>query len=484
MVIYLRQLLVAALSAVACSAGGQPLALHPENSHYFIYKNKPVVIVGSGEHYGAVINKRFDYKLYLQTLRRDGLNNTRLFTGAYIEKQGDFGIGKNTLAPASTDILLPWRRSSEPGYELGGNKFDLSQWDEEYFRRLTDFIQTASRYDVIVEVNLFSAYYGGGWNYSALNRKNNINNTTAIEARQANTLENGNILSYQEKYVRRIVRALNEFDNIYFEIQNEPWADQTDTVFTGNAYGNSDDWRTTIQVTSSASIQWQRRVAQWIVDEEASLPKKHLISQNIANFYYPITEPDPNVSVFNFHYAFPVAVSQNHYLNKPIGLNETGFAGGEDVTYRRQAWRFMMAGGALFNHLDYSFSVGGETGNDTTYKAPGGGSPALRTQLGVLKRYLEQLDIVRLKPDLSVVKAAPGASAAVLSDGKTTWVIYVEALSKKSYDIVADIPRGRYEVVWTDTVSGLEIATYTLDGAIVKVPGWRGDKVGLVRVRK
>lgn len=29
------------------------------------------------------------------------MNTTRLFTGAYVEKLGDFGIQKNTLAPAA-----------------------------------------------------------------------------------------------------------------------------------------------------------------------------------------------------------------------------------------------------------------------------------------------------------------------------------------------------------------------------------------------
>ena len=29
-----------------------PLALHPENPHYFLFRGKPTVLVTSGEHYG------------------------------------------------------------------------------------------------------------------------------------------------------------------------------------------------------------------------------------------------------------------------------------------------------------------------------------------------------------------------------------------------------------------------------------------------
>ncbi|MBD0365597.1 MAG: hypothetical protein ICV53_05770, partial [Flavisolibacter sp.] len=68
------------------------LQLHPQNPHYFLYQNKPAVIVGSGEHYGAVMNLDFDYDTYLKTLQNDGLNITRLFMGAYYERPGAFGI--------------------------------------------------------------------------------------------------------------------------------------------------------------------------------------------------------------------------------------------------------------------------------------------------------------------------------------------------------------------------------------------------------
>ena len=478
----MNKFLIPLINLIFASAlTAQPIALHPQNQHYFSYKGKPLILVGSGEHYGAVVNKGFNYQIYLEALKQDALNTTRVFTGAYIEKQGDFGIANNTLAPKSEDILLPWKRSNLPGYALGGNKFDLNQWDEHYFDRLKNFVQQASYTDVIVEVVLFSAHYGGGWNYSAFNSKNNINQTDTISGRNVNTLENGNILGHQEKYVRKIIQELNSFDNIYYEIQNEPWADQVDTTLIVNAYGPSDDWRSMMQVASEASNAWQRKVAGWIKDEESKLPKKHLIAQNIGNYRYPITNPDPNISVFNFHYAFPAAVRENYYLNKVIGFNETGFAGKLDATYRRQAWRFLMAGGGLFNHLDYSFSTEAEHGQDTTYKAPGGGSPALRKQFGVLKHFFNQIDFIKLKPDLTAVLASPGASTWALSDGSKVWVIYVESIAKKTYDIRTNIPKGNYELIWTDALTGKVIGKGSTSGQVIKTPPALSDKVVVIR---
>ena len=55
-------------SAVALANGAsKPIALHPDNPHYFLWRGKPTVLVTSGEHYGAVLNPDFDYVKYLLT---------------------------------------------------------------------------------------------------------------------------------------------------------------------------------------------------------------------------------------------------------------------------------------------------------------------------------------------------------------------------------------------------------------------------------
>ena len=478
------------LVLVVCLVGrlaAQPnttLQLHPKNPHYFLYQNKATVLIGSGEHYGSVINLDFDYKKYLQTIAADGLNTTRLFMGAYIEKLGDFGIQKNTLAPKQGRLLLPWKRSGTGGYILGGNKFDLSNWDEAYFLRLADFMSDARRNGVIVEINLFSAHYGSGFNYSALNKNNNINHTDSIPSPLVNTLQNGNLLGQQERYVRKLVQQLNGFGNFYFEIQNEPWADQTDTLLARNEYSADTDWRTRIQVVSQRSNNWQRQVAKWITEEEASLPNKHLIAQNISNFYYPITRPDPNISIFNFHYAMPDAVGENYHLNKVIGFNETGFAGKLDITYRRQAWRFMMAGGALFNHLDYSFWPGSETGQDTDFVSPGGGSMELRKQFGILKQFFYRLDFVQLKPDYGVVKAAPGAATKALSNSSNQWVIYYEPMALLPQQLILQLPTAKYKATWSDVLTGEVLQTSNIINQQIMVPAKGGDKVLVINKMK
>jgi hypothetical protein len=440
------------------TVSAQALKLLPSNPHYFLYQNKPLVIVGSGEHYGSVINTAFNYEKYLQTLHTDGLNTTRLFMGAYYEKPGAFGIEHNTLAPDEQTLLLPWQKTQD--------KYDLGKWNEAYFKRLHDFMLKAAQNGVIVEVNLFSAYYGSGWAYHPFNGNNNVNYTPKdLPANKVNTLENGSILNFQKQYVVKLVDALNEFDNFYFEIQNEPWADNKDTVLIGNDYASKDElkqpgnfWKNTLEVTAKNSMLWQKTVAQWIVGEENKLKNKHLISQNIANFGQPVFTSDPDISIYTFHYAKPDAVRINYGLNKVIGFNETGFAGKEDITYRRQAWRFMMSGGGLFGHLDYSFSTGHEDGTDDANNAPGGGSASLRKSFKVLKNFFQALDLSTLKPDASFIDHVVGAFAYSMKTSRS-YVIYIEPMLSKRAKIKLLIPKGNYIEEWTDVSTGEKIST-------------------------
>ena len=87
------------------------------------------------------------------------MNYTRVFSGAYVEPEGAFKITRNTLAPRPDRFVAPWARSAQPGYANGGNKFDLTRWDEAYFARLKDFVAHAATRNVVVELTLFCPMY-------------------------------------------------------------------------------------------------------------------------------------------------------------------------------------------------------------------------------------------------------------------------------------------------------------------------------------
>ena len=432
-----------------------PIQLHPENQHYFLYKGKALALITSAEHYGAVLNLGFNYHEYLKTLSDAGMNYTRIFTGTYFEISGEsFGIQNNTLAPEKDKIITPWITIES---DISGKvKYDLSRWNIAYFERLKDFITLAAEHDIIVEVTLFSSIYRDmHWDINPQNPANNINIPHDVSRHDAQTLNNGSLLEYQVSFVRKMVQELNEFDNFFFELQNEPWSDHPVPVY--NLVNKEDlnpgDWTYKADFADEESMAWQAKLAAVIVEEENTLDKKHLIAQNYTNFKAPIPVVGENISIINFHYDWPEAVEWNYHYNKVIGFDESGFSGSGDQVYRRQAWQFMLSGGGLFNNLDYSFFIGHEDGMGIN-KAPGGGSTNLRLQLKILSDFLNSFKLEKLYPNNGFIKSSPGLIPYVLSDKDNAYAVYLRAIGTEKTTLQLQTGNSVYTVSTLNTITG------------------------------
>ena len=107
------------------------------------------------------------------------------------------------------------------------------------------------------------------WKLSPMNAANNVNGVGAVARTDVYTLDkHGGLLAVQEALTRKIVTELNGFDNLFFEICNEPY------------FGG-------------VTIPWQHRIADVIVETERGLPARHLIAQNIANNSAKVVNPHP-----------------------------------------------------------------------------------------------------------------------------------------------------------------------------------------------
>ncbi len=451
--------------AISASAADKPLALDPDNSHYFLFRDKPTILITSGEHYGAVLNRDFGFTRYLDELAAHSLNLTRTFSGVYCEDTKAFGITRNTLAPAEGKLICPWKRSDTPGYAGGGNKFDLTKWDDVYFKRMKTFITQAGKRGIVVELVLFCPFYQDSmWKLSPMNAANNVNGIGKIPRDAAYSRhKNGNLQATQEALVKKLAAELNEFDNLYFEVCNEPYFG-----------GVTDDW--------------QRRMIDVIVDAEKSLSRKHLISQNVANGSKKIEQPHPAVSIFNFHYTSPpTAVKENFSLNKVIGENETGFKGTGDTHYRMEAWEFLLAGGGLYNNLDYSFAVGHENG---TFRypdhTPGGGSLGFRKQVLALKEFLDGFVFIRMKPDHAFVKGGlpKQCRAHVLSEPGKQYAVYFFGGPSARPSLA--LPEGNYQADWLSPITGkvLMSKAITAKGKPVELASPRFDPDIALRIKR
>jgi hypothetical protein len=434
----------------------KPISLHPNNPKYFLFREKPTVLITSAEHYGAVLNLDFQQKPYLDELKRSGMNYTRIFTGAYCESPGDFQIPHNTLAPAAGKLICPWARSNQPGYVNGGNKYDLSKWDDAYFKRLKSYIKEAGKRGVVVEISLFCPFYGDSmWNLSPMKSANNINGLSEISSQEAYSLKHKDITRIQEEMTKKIVSELRDFDNIFYEICNEPY------------FGG-------------VTLEWQKHIAAVIKETESKFASHHLVAQNINNGSERVINPDPNISILNFHYANPpLAVEQNSSFKGVIGCDETGFQGQADSPYREEGWEFILAGGALYNNLDYSFTISNPEGTAKVEPpTPGGGGVTFRAGMSALKKFMDTFNFIKMSPD-NTIQAPDGITIRALSEPGKQYAIYIRGGSQTT--IKLDLPQGKYQVKWTNTHTGETLKTQqmTHKGGTMEIvsPEYDGDTV-------
>ena len=166
-----------------------------------------------------------------------------------------------------------------------------------------------------------------------MNAANNVNGVGNCHAEELLTLKHADLTEVQVAVTQKIVQELKDFDNLYYEICNEPYANRR------------------------VPMEWQQRIVDAIVDAEKDFPQQHLISLNIAN-----GRPESKIRIRPFRSSTSTTArrrtswTMNYGLNKLIGENETGFRGHDDVLYRTEGWDFLLAGGGLYNNLDYSFS--------------------------------------------------------------------------------------------------------------------------------
>lgn len=451
-----------------------PISQHPDNPHYFLFRGQPTILITSAEHYGAVINMDFDYIPYLDALHAKDLNYTRIYTGAYLEKDGDY-MPNNTLGPRSGRQIVPWARSSVPGYALGGNKYDLDQWDPAYFARLRDFIFQAGMRDIIVEICLFNGQYIERWPYSPLYHLNNIQGVGTCDYKQVQSLVDQALVARQDDYIRKIIQEVNDFDNVILEVVDEPSVRDTPPA----------DYR-----------PWVEHLLDVISSTESNLPNKHLIAQMQESKKDSLGDfaDHPQVTLVVAQYVYisysqgaMQALDYEYEHNKPIEYNETAYypiwyKGDKIASSRVEGWEFIVGGGAGFNHLNGLFTILDPAGKTSE-------NEKILTGLQNLKNFMYSFEFVRMHQDVNFIKGGmpAGAYARGSSEPGKQYAFYIHHSDggEKSTNpedstkyivkpgtcqenLQLDIAAGSYQAEWIDPASGKMVHTeqFTHNGGI------------------
>ena len=248
-------------TALVISAAGQagpagqarmakgPLRVHPLNPRYFTDATKlpdgslKAVYVTGSHTWDSLVDmgrsdppERFNFDRYLDFLEGHGHNFIRLWAwdSSIWDTRANAKLGKDFVHNAAP---LPWSRTG-PGPALDGKpKFDLTTFDNAYFNRLRERVNTAGRRGIYVSVMLFEGWglmhanrgraapAGWAWRSHPFNPANNVNQLTVsgsddISGR-VHRLGDRTVNEFQAAYIRRVVDAVNEFDNVLYEVINE-----------------------------------------------------------------------------------------------------------------------------------------------------------------------------------------------------------------------------------------------------------------------
>lgn len=396
-------------------------ALHvlPENPKYFELRGKPRMLVTATEHYGAVMNRPFDFRKYLRHAAEYGHTLTRLFV-LFRELQS-YCNPYSTCKPESPDYIAPFLRVGPDSALDGQPKYDLDQWNPEFFERLHGFLGLASDLGIVVEVVLTSNTYAPNiWSLNPLNAGNNINDLPVIEWHDYTTLRHPGINEYQFRHVRKIVEETNRYDNIFYEICNEP----------GGWPANEKGMPTTSEVDA-----WQVEIARIIRETEAQLPNQHLIAGHLAFTYEPWEHPatrsfaEPPLDIVNIHplpnityagtsYHMGPFMSKQLCLKpfrdfclaswhemKPLNMDEDNVASQYKdyegwTIHRKRAWTALMSG-AHYDYIDFSIINYCETGTETS-------RAHIRSWIGYLSPFIHSFDLKKASPLPDILGEIPG----------------------------------------------------------------------------
>jgi Secretion system C-terminal sorting domain/Putative collagen-binding domain of a collagenase len=222
------------LSFLGCSqaqAAG-PLRVCTANPRYFTDNTGKAIYLTGSHTWANLIDQgdvspppAFEWNTYLNWMQGTNQNYMRLWIREMYLHTSEISTAWY-LSPESM-----YKRSSTPGANGGGNRFNLDSLDDSWFGRLRQRCIDAGNHGIYVDIVLFDGW--SVWNRVKFNvfdyhPYKGINNINGIDGDPTNT-GNGQLMNtistsinaYQFKYVKRLIDGVNDLDNILFEVANE-----------------------------------------------------------------------------------------------------------------------------------------------------------------------------------------------------------------------------------------------------------------------
>ena len=240
-----------------------PLSIGSTNPRFFTDPTGKAVYLTGIHLSNSLIDRSdkavLDFTSYLNFLQQYDHNFVRLWAWEQAAWSNE------SSAKITFDPLAYQRRG--PGTALDGRpKFDLSRFNQVYFDRLRSRVVEAGERGIYVSVMLFQGFnsqrknMGGGnpWTGHPFNVSNNVNGINGDPSgndngEEVHSLTVPAITSLQETYVRKVVDALNDLDNVLYEISGD---------------------------APSSSREWQYYMINYLKSYQATKPKQHPVGMS------------------------------------------------------------------------------------------------------------------------------------------------------------------------------------------------------------
>lgn len=432
-----------------------PLRVHPANPRYFTDGTtnasgafRAVYLTGShtwnslqdvtgNEWYLPNLLSKEGFEAYLDFLGAHGHNFIRLWIveHAWNEKSGA------RIAPH------PWPRNG-PGKALDGlPRFDLSQFDPVYFKRLRDRVLAARDRGIYVSVMLFGGMWGtehpATWKGHPFQVANNINGIDGDAdgdglGNEIYTLRLAPVVRVQKATASRVVETLQDLDNVLFEVANE---------------------------VREYSTAWQYEIIRHVKAVEARLPRQHPVGMTGYN-----SIPHQALLDSPADWISPSS-SGGHYKNDPppadgrkVILTDTDHLWGEGGN-PGWVWKSFTRG----LHPIWMDRV--RMGHGDLPQAD-----AIRGAMGQTRRLAERLQLATMRP-----RGELASSGFCLADPVAAYVIYLPQGAEVTVDLSA--ASGLFVAEWIHPANGpaQTVEAISAGGRRVLQAPFEGDAVLFLR---
>jgi hypothetical protein len=389
------------------SVFAEPISKHPGNGRWFREPISGRAIALTGSHTWDNMQDvgpgdpptAFNWGIYLSNLTSWGHNFIRLWS----------------LAPPKTATLYvappwPWPRTGGSNASDGKPQFDVSVPNQAYYDRLRQRCIEAGNKGIYVGIMFFNgvSIAAGSTMYGFPFDSGNNVNSIALSPRTDYLVHNNAVQTYQENHVKKVIDTVNDLDNVIFEIANE------------SGFG-SKDWQyhmiDLVQTYEAANYPTRLHMVGMSDMTNGTGDFLGALTGSAADFIMPGETAEDNEG---FDTGPPVA---NGDKSQILDSDHVNFDAPETVWF----WKSFVRGYSpiyldSYNHVIYG---------DVEF----GDEDAIRTQLGQVKTYAENIRLFSMIPSETI-----STTTYALYNSGDEYLVYQPIAG----NITVDLPAGTF----------------------------------------